>query len=394
MFKNTQNRSHFCCRYYSRFLGFIFFSLLLFLPAACFAMPPGTLLYRTSNDGKMFGYSADPLLGIEKGIAKHINSGHVAIYIGKEDGVDYIVEALGGGIVKTPAQYFINSAQGEKFLGAKIPRGLNAIQQAKVVDLAKNLALKNLAYDFDFKKQKGPDSGEWTCVGLTEKLYESADISNPNNLGALEYDQNYYAINITPDGYDNTNIVNSEGDCFSENYEFSKIARRTNMIIPAPELVGYDAGLEYQGDRYIFLPYTQFLQESLIDVLVDINLATSFNDEAIRGKTSSSKIALRWSLINNPVSSLKTIAAKVKEVALNLKDKIIGHNETAIVLNNEKPNETATLAKTNNLSSKTVAKKTKTNAKKATMPKTTAVKKNSAASVSVKKAATSRTVAS
>ena len=377
---------------YSWFFSFLLFSLLLFLPSICLAIPPGTLLYRTSSDGKMFGYSGDPLLGIEKGIAKHINSGHVAMYIGKENGVDYIVEALGDGIVKTPAQYFINNSLGEKFLGAKIPRALNTIQQAKVVALAKNLATKNLAYDLDFKKQKGPDNGEWTCVGLTEKLYESADISNPNNLGALEYDPEYYAINITPDGYDNESIVNNDGDCFSENYEFSKISRRTNMIIPAPELIGYDAGLEHEGDRYIFLPYTQFLQDSLDDVIVDINLAASFNDEAVRGSISSSKVALRWSLINNPISSLKTIATKVKEVALNLKDKIFSNNETAIVLNNEPVNESKLIsAKTSASSSKTTAKKTTT--KKTTTAKTKTTKTTAVKTSAAKKTATKSTTA-
>lgn len=382
MLKNVQN--------YSRFFNLILFSLLLFLPSICLAMPPGTLLYRTSNDGKMFGYSGDPLLGIEKGIAKHINSGHTAIYIGQEGGIDYIVEALGDGIVKTPAQYFVNNSLGEKFLGAKIPRGLNTIQQAKVIALAKNLAEMNLSYDLDFKKQKGPGDGEWTCVGLTEKIYESANISNPNNLGALEYDPEYYAVDITPDGYDNENVVNSDGDCFSENYEFSKIARRTNMVIPAPELIGYDAGLEYEGDRYIFLPYTQFMQASLDDVAVDINLAASFNDEAVRGSTSSSKVALRWSLINNPLSSLKVIATKVKEVALNLKDKIFNNNETAIVLNNEPLPESKTNSEQADSSGgKTKAKKAAT--KKTTTKKPAAAKTATAKNNTAKKAAAKNT---
>jgi len=359
--------------------SFLMFALLLFSPFTCKAMPPGTLLYRTSSDGKMFGYSPDPLMGIDKGIIKDINSGHAAIYVGKIKGVDYIVEALGGGIVKTPAQYFVNTALGEKFLGAKIPRGLNSIQQAKVVALAKNLADANLAYDFDFKKQKGPASGEWTCVGLTEKLYESANISNPNNFGALEYDPNYYALDITPDGYDNKSVVNSEGDCFSKDFEFSKIARRTNMYLPAPEIIGYDAGLEHDGDRYIFLPYTQFLQPSLDNVNVDINLATSFNDESVRGKNSSTRIALRWSLINNPLSSLKTIVAKVKEVAVNLKDKIFGgNNETALVLNDSLNNSLD--ASSNKLAASTTKKAAKKKtAKKTTTAKAVAAKKTTSA---------------
>ena len=42
------------------------------------------------------------------GTIEHIYSGHVGIYVGRENGVDYIVEADPAGIVKVPAKYFIN----------------------------------------------------------------------------------------------------------------------------------------------------------------------------------------------------------------------------------------------------------------------------------------------
>jgi len=305
----------------------ILFGIIL-MPSLAKAMPPGAIVYRTSGEGKMFGYSGDPLIYSEKGIVRGVNSGHAGIYIGQENGVDYIVEALAGGIVKTPAANFVNLAEGEKYLGAKIPRGLSAIQQAKVVAIAKSLVGKKLAYDFDFKHQKGPGSGEWTCVGLTEKIYESANISNPNNLEALEYDPSYYALDITPDGYDSYSVVNSEGDCFSSKVEFSKIERRTNLIIPAPELIGYDLGLENNGERFIFLPYTQFLQTSLEDVSTDIPISSSFSGVEIRGAVPTAGLVLRWSLINNPLSSLKAIAQKAKEVVVNVSNKIFGTNST------------------------------------------------------------------
>lgn len=322
--------------FFIKIAKFFLLILFLFLPSFVRAMPPGALVYRTSGEGKMYGYSGDPLVYTEKGIVKNVYSGHVGIYIGQENGVDYIVEALADGIVKTPAANFVNLAEGEKYLGAKIPRNLNAIQQAKVVAIAKSLVGKNLAYDFDFKTQKGPESGEWTCVGLTEKIYESADISNPNNLDALEYDQNYYALDITPDGYDNYSIINSLGDCFSKDYEFSKIARRSDLLIPAPELIGFDLGLENNGERYIFLPYTQFLQKSLTDVETDITIASSFSGASVRGRVPTAALVLRWSLINNPLSSIKAIAQKTKEVILSVSDKIFGtgnnQKNTEIVL--------------------------------------------------------------
>lgn len=314
-------------------IGLIIFGLVFCLPSLVWAMEPGTLIYRTSGGGQMYGYNNNFLIYAEKGIVKNVYSGHVGIYVGQENGVDYVVEALSDGIVKTPAQYFINEANGEKLLGAKIPKNLTPLQQIKIVELAKSLANKKLKYDLDFKKQKGPDSGEWTCVGLTEKIYESANISNPNNLGSLEYDQNYYAIDITPDGFDNYSLINDSGDCFSKDKEFSKIYRQTDLLIPAPELIGYDVGLEYNQERYIFLPYTQFLQPTLKDVPVDITLSSSFSDPAVRGETSKLALVFRWSLINNPLSTIKNLALKAKNLALNLKDKIFNKKTgTEIVL--------------------------------------------------------------
>jgi len=307
----------------------------LILPTFCWAMPPGTILYRSSSEGKIYGYSDDPLIYSEKGIIKNIYSGHVAIYIGQENGENYIVEALADGIVKTPAKYFINSSQGEKFLGAKIPLGLSLIQRVKVVEIAKSLVGQKLGYDFDFKQQKGPNDGDWTCVGLVEKIYESANISNPYNLGALEYDPNYYAINITSDGFDNYSQINSQGDCFSSDYEFSKIARRTDLLLPAPELIGFDAGREYNGERYIFLPYTQFLQPTLEDVDVDIQISSDFSDESVRGKVFIPSLILRWSLINNPLSSLKRIAGGVKNLVQQVFD---SNNNSEIVIDSQNTN--------------------------------------------------------
>jgi hypothetical protein len=310
---------------FSKIISFAFFlSLPFWLPNHCSAMPPGVLVYRNYGGGKMYGYSGDPLMVSEKGIIKDINSGHAGIYIGKEDGIDYVVEALSGGIVKTPADKFVNEAEGEKYLGAKIPKGLSALRQAKVVALAKSLVGQKLAYDFDFKKQKGPGSGEWTCVGLTEKLYESADISNPNNLNALEYDFNYYAIDITADGFDNYSVVNSLGDCFSRDLEFSKIARRQDLLLPAPELIGYDLGLEKNGERYIFLPYTQFLQPTLDNVSTDIKISSSFSGVEVRGAINNAALVLRWSLLNNPISSIKILAQKTKDLVVNIKNSIFG----------------------------------------------------------------------
>lgn len=358
---------------------------LLLFPGLVRAMPPGALLYRTSGDGKMYGYSGDPLVYSEKGIIKSVHSGHAAIYIGQENGVDYIVEALSGGIVKTPVVNFVNLAEGEKYLGAKILRGITALQQAKVVSIAKSLVGKKLDYDFDFKTQKGPASGEWTCVGLTEKLYESANISNPNNLDALEYDPDYYAIDITPDGFDNYSVVTEKGDCFSREREFSKIARRTDLLIPAPELIGYDLGLENNGDRYIFIPYTQFLQASLSDVKTDITVASSFSGSDVRGRVPTAALVLRWSLINNSLSSLKTIAQKTKKAIISVSNKIFGSGGgvpgTEIVLNETDKGASSSEIKT----TKTGALVNKASNKKTNAPKIESDLKTSSKTITVNK---------
>ncbi len=93
------------------FLGAL--SSFCFLVNPVFALEPGTILYRTSSDGKMYGYSSKELIKEKNGIISNIYSGHTAIYIGQEDGVDYVVEALGSGVVKTPAHYFINENNAE-----------------------------------------------------------------------------------------------------------------------------------------------------------------------------------------------------------------------------------------------------------------------------------------
>jgi hypothetical protein len=103
---------------------FIIFALLLpailFWPKEARAMPLGSLVYRTSSNGKMYGYSDLDLIKVEHGLLTHLYTGHVGIYVGQENGVDYIVEALANGIVKTPAKDFVNLKNGEVLIGAKL----------------------------------------------------------------------------------------------------------------------------------------------------------------------------------------------------------------------------------------------------------------------------------
>ncbi len=284
------------------------FVLNLFLGHQTWAMPVGTLLFRTSSNGNLYGYNTENLVTVKNKIISGLYTGHVAIYVGSENGVDYIVEAMPDGLIKVPAKYFLNSYNDERLLGAKIPKNLSETQRIKVAELAKTLAASDLSYDFDFNTQKGPASGDWICVGLTEKIYESANISNPLDLSGLEYDPNFYAIDITPDGFDNFSVLNEKtGDCLSKNLEFSKISAWKKTIIPLPEIWGFNAGLEYNNERYFFFPLTQYYQNSLKDVKVDIELSSGFNDTEIRGDTPEVALIFKWTFINYPVSAIKRV---------------------------------------------------------------------------------------
>ena len=293
------------------FILITLFFLLSFKVEKVSAMPIGTILYRTSSNGQLYGLNQKELISSDKGIMGHIYSGHSAIYVGEIDGKDYIVEALAGGLQKTEAKYFIDKNQGEKFLGAKIPKDATLLQRKMAAEIALSLSEYNFAYDFDFHHQKGPENGEWTCVGLTEKVYESSNINNPYNFSALKYNSDY-AVDITPDGYDDYSIYNNRGDVFSRSKEFSKIEAYTNTIFPAPELLGFNVGRQYMGDRYFFLPYTQFLQDSLEDVNLDIDIGVD-DTSAVRPAYKKIPIALKWTFINQPLSMVKKVTSYIKE---------------------------------------------------------------------------------
>ncbi len=286
------------------------FCLLGFKVEKASAMPVGTLLYRTSSDGNLYGLTQEELMSSKKGIMNHIYSGHTAIYVGKIEGKDYIVEALAGGLQKTEAKYFIDESQGEKFLGAKIPKDASSLQRQMAAEIALALSEYYFSYDFDFHKQKGPRDGEWTCVGLTEKVYESADINNPYDFSELKYDN--YAVDITADGYDDYSTYNSRGDVFSRSKEFSLIKPYTNTVIPAPELLGFNVGRQYKGDRYFFFPYTQFLQDTLEEVEIDIDIGSE-STNGIRPGYKALPLALKYTFINQPLSMIKKVGDYIKE---------------------------------------------------------------------------------
>ena len=308
-------------------------------------MPIGTLLYQTSAKGLLYGKNTNQLVEIKNGILKRVNCGHVGIYVGQDEkGADMVVEAVAKGVVMDPLKYFVNLSNGSRFLGAKIPKNSTKAQRQAAAQIAKALAKLNLKYDFDFRQQKGPNSGDWICVGLTEKVYESAD---PNKLQELErakmslsdnprlvfrllsYNPSQYSVNITPDGYDDKSIFNQKtGDVFSKKVEYSKISKRKLVILPLPEIFGTNCGKEYQDKRYFFLPFTQYLQPSLKDVELSpqqINKLQGYFskeiEEKYKGKVPLIKVALLWTK-NDVVSTTHNVARKTSQAVYYVKAKV------------------------------------------------------------------------
>src|SRR3990167_7974573 len=149
---------------------FLFLVVLIFNVGKLEALEQGDIVYRTSKNGDMYG----------RNNSWHLTRpGHTGIYIG--DG--YVVEALGwpyvnvGRVEKNLLSQFVDTSIKEEYLGAKTTNvEPSSERRENIVQIA--LDQVGEGYDNDFSCQKGPDCNQWTCVGLTEKAYESAD--NPD----------------------------------------------------------------------------------------------------------------------------------------------------------------------------------------------------------------------
>ncbi|MBL7053285.1 MAG: DUF2341 domain-containing protein [Candidatus Portnoybacteria bacterium] len=269
------------------------------------ALPFGTILYKTSANGKMYGYNDFEF----SMIPGKVNAGSVGIYLGEKDNIPIVVEVSYNGIKIIPAKYFVDLDKGEKFIGAKMPNNFLNTDKAKQA-LLKNIlyqVVNNEAYDFTWENQKGPSSGQWTSAGFVEKMYESAKLktlsyhSKPDRM----YDFTYYSINITPDGYDEETTINSHKDVFSRTKEFSKIHKlgqgnfwesflvdQTKDFIRSVLSINNNLfkiitnanifGRNHQNQKYFFFPYTQFIQPTLRNVKVDIVLSSHNKSKVVQ----------------------------------------------------------------------------------------------------------------
>lgn len=105
-----------------RFILLLFVLLLFFIPKQCRALSTGTILYKTSEKGKMFGYDNETNFSLIPG---EIYPGGVGIYLGEKNGIPAVAEVDQNGVRTFSAQYFVDLDKGERFVGAKIPKDFN-----------------------------------------------------------------------------------------------------------------------------------------------------------------------------------------------------------------------------------------------------------------------------
>lgn len=258
----------------------VFILILLFgvfVASGAPALQRGAILYHTSKGDRIYGREAAlelPCSAIQLA-HRDMKSGHVGLYIGN----GRIIHAVTPTAEETASVNFIPQSdldEGCRYLGAKVPLGFDdpAIWPAERVDQLILLAREQVGkpYDIQFNSQKGPD--QFTCVGLVEYLYEQVgyDIT-PNGYysggaGGRTYTQTY-DCESTLWGW-----IDDEGlNTFAEGVEFSSFEH------PLAELLNVGFVREGDENRYMFFPYTQYLQTTTVAVETDIPVSGGGNTD-------------------------------------------------------------------------------------------------------------------
>jgi hypothetical protein len=234
------------------------------------ALQRGAILYHTSKGDNIYGRTDAlelPCSTIQMA-HREMKSGHVGLYIGNER----IIHAVAPTVEETASENFIPQSdldEGCRYLGAKVPLDFDnpAVWPEERVDQLILLAREQVGalYDIQFRHQKGPYDDGFTCVGLVEYLYEHPEVG----------------YNITPEGYypgvgagkTYTQTYNCEWtwwddwegeNTFAEEVEFSRFRH------PLVELLSADVGMVHEGGRYMFFPYTQYIQTTTVAVETDV----------------------------------------------------------------------------------------------------------------------------
>lgn len=233
----------------------------VFASSDVLALQRGAILYHTSRGDTIYGRTAAlelPCSAIQLA-HREMKSGHVGLYIGNER----IIHAVTPAVEETASANFIPQRdldEGCRYLGAKVPVGFDAWPEEQVDQLIL-LAREQVGkpYDIQFRHQKGPD--EFTCVGLVEYLYEqvgyniTTDGYYAGGAGGLTYTQTYNC--------EATLWLDWAGlNTFAELVEYSSFEH--------PLADPLNVGMIHEDKRYMFFPYTQYMQATIVDVATDI----------------------------------------------------------------------------------------------------------------------------
>lgn len=235
--------------------------LVFFLSAGpVFALETGAMMYHSSKGDIAYGRNGEMSLPCSPldAFFGELKSGHAGLYIGGQK----IIHAVRDGVIEVASENFITQEDlddGCKYLGAKIPVDFdNAAawpqeRKDQIVVVAREQVGK--AYDFTFHLQKGNGSGDFTCVGLVEYVYEQVgydvtpDGYYSTGAGGVTMSQTYNCIITAFTDWTGTNS-------FAQTAEFSRIQHPLDALV----------GREHEGGKYIFFPYTQYLQTTTVAV--------------------------------------------------------------------------------------------------------------------------------
>ncbi|MBN1827859.1 MAG: hypothetical protein JW884_01770 [Deltaproteobacteria bacterium] len=249
-----------------RLLIAVFLSILFIAAPPLFALERGAILYHASQEGLIYGQTNQLILpcSVIEATNGELGSGHAGLYIGN----GRIIHAIRFGVVEEESNNFITADdvdRGCQYMGAKVPvdYGSGAVWPPERKDQLIVIAREQLGkgYDFQFRHQKGTASGEFTCVGFVEYVFEQVEFDiTPNGYyqggaGGKTYEQVYNCESTLWFDWNGTNT-------FAELVEFSKFEH------PLADIG--NVGFLHEGRRHIFFPYTQYLQTTTVGVATDV----------------------------------------------------------------------------------------------------------------------------
>lgn len=249
-------------------------AVLFLLTGVAFGLERGALLYHSSKGDKIYGREAELMLPetIEQFALRDMKSGHVGLYIGNNKVIDAVIPA----VQEIDSVNFIPQKdldEGCRYIGAKVPANYNTWSETDKDQLILEAKLQvGVPYDVQFLHQKGPHDKAFTCVGLTEYIFEQVgyDITPSgyynSGTGGRIYIQTYKSELTLWQDWKGTNT-------FSQTIEFSKFEH------PLTELSHLNIGINHNGERYIFFPYTQYLQTTTVAVTTDVPVSGGGADE-------------------------------------------------------------------------------------------------------------------